>query len=73
MGDRYYITGVQVSLIKTASERGDTDLVGKTLDGIVEKQYIGTTDETGKMLDVNKSSKLLSNGNKPMLNGDGGG
>jgi len=39
MGERYWISGVQLGLLKV----GDENLRGKTVEEIIDKQFIGNT------------------------------
>lgn len=50
MGDRYFITGVQIGMLLAFNKIGDKEKVEKLLEDIEQTQFIGTADQFEKQV-----------------------
>lgn len=57
MGGRYYITGVEIGMLRTFAKLENETDINKLLDKIEEEQYIGEKEEFEKMKKKIKSKK----------------
>ena len=59
MSERYYITGVQLGMLKTFSQTHMPKKANELIDEIIDKQFIGNIDTSWK-LDLNDISSTQS-------------
>jgi len=57
LGGRYYITGVEIGMLRTFAKLENETDINKLLDKIEEEQYIGEKEEFEKMKKKIKSKK----------------
>ena len=50
MGDRYYITGVQLGMLLAFSQTHMPKKTDELIEDIIEKQYLGTAEELNQLL-----------------------
>lgn len=58
MSERYWITGVQLGMLKVQSEYGSVDACHKLIDEIIDKQFIGQIQKGQRVEPVPKKVKL---------------
>ena len=59
MGERYWISGVQLGMLKAFSQMNDPDKdqdMDNIIDKVIEEQFIGNTKDTSWKLDLNDPS-----------------
>jgi hypothetical protein len=58
MGGRYFITGVQIGMIRAMAKLENDTEINEVLDEVEEKQYIGDKEEFEKVHKPKKINQL---------------
>lgn len=57
MGERYYITGVQLGMMKVFNKKKETTKLNKIIDDIIKRQFIGDAETLKEMLSPPKKEE----------------